>query len=85
MENIVSNGPEKKKIIIVDTSEGMENEVRDIADANLTVSKDELSGVKGFFKKIWKYGLAEAYYRNKEIHKVRQGVLASDNIYVDED
>ena len=76
---------EKKKIVIVDTSEGMENEVRDVADANLTAFKSELRGPRGFLKKIWNYGLAEEYYRQKEIAKVRKKVLKSDNIYAGED
>ena len=86
MENLSPKAEqEKKKIVIVDTSEGMENEVRDVADANLTAFKSELRGPRGFLKKIWNYGLAEEYYRQKEIAKVRKKVLKSDNIYAGED
>jgi len=69
---------EKRKIIIVDTSSSVENEARDEADSRMAISREELTGASGFLKKIWKFGIAQEYYRNKEIFKARQEITGGN-------
>ncbi len=76
---------EKIKLAIIDNEEGLRAAAVDSAEANLTANKQELKGVKGFFKKIWKHNLAREYYRQKEIVKTKDKIAASGNIYFDEE
>ncbi|MSU76053.1 glycosyltransferase family 2 protein [Patescibacteria group bacterium] len=62
---------EKQRIVIVDASQAIGDTARDVADASLTADKAELQGVKGLVKRIWKHNLAEEYYRQTEIARVR--------------
>ncbi len=76
---------EKIKLAIIDNEEGLRAAAVDSAEASLTANKQELKGVKGFFKKIWKHNLAREYYRQKEIVKTKDKIAASGNIYIDEE
>ncbi len=84
-----NNDPSKKiekkvfKAGIINIDELAAAQSRDIADARMTESKEDLSGsrTKRFFKRIWKHNLAQDYYRNKEVEKVRQQILDSGNLY----
>lgn len=82
-------GPEgetsRRKAVIVDVSKGVEGAARDVADARMTASKKEGSGVRGFFQRIWKHNLAHEYYRQKEIQKARQDIHSQKNIYAGQD
>ncbi len=75
---------DKLKIAIVDTSDALEAQARDIAEERLTASKEELKGIKGIFSKIWKHNLAREYYRQKEIAKGKLEITESGNLYVGE-
>lgn len=66
-----------QKAAIVDASHLAEMEARDAADAHMTESK----GKAGFWKKLWKHTFFDEYYRQKELNKVRNEILKSDNIY----
>ncbi len=72
---------EKLRVAIVDTGEALEAQARDIAEEKLTANKSELTGFKGFFKKIWKHNLFREYYRQKEIIRVKNEILDSGNLY----
>lgn len=77
--------PQKKyRIGIVENSEQIETAAHDAADKNLTASKEELRGVSGFFKRIWKHNLFNEVYRQKEITKARAAIKASNNVYAQE-
>lgn len=75
----------KRKLVIVDTGDSIEQQARDMAEERLTEDKNELTGARGFFKKIWKHNLAREYYRQKEISLARQRILESGNLYSDEE
>jgi len=77
--------PKKRKLVIVDTGDSIEQQARDIAEERLVEDKSELTGVRGFFKKIWKHNLAREYYRQKEISLARQRILETGNLYSDEE
>jgi len=48
-------------------------------------SEEQLRGVQNIIKKIWKYNLFDAYYREKEIQKAKQNIKESGgNLYVAE-
>lgn len=72
---------EKLRLAIVDTSESVEDQARDIAEERLTANKTELKGFKGFFKKIWKHNWFREYYRQKEIIRVKGEMVESGNLY----
>jgi len=75
-----------KKIAIVDVSGAVEARARDVADANLTASKEKTKGIRGFFyEKIWRQNLAKEYYRRLEINKARAAILESGNLFVGEE
>ncbi len=75
----------RRKAVIVDVSSGVEEAARDVADARMTASKKETSGVKGFLKKIWKHNLAHEFYRQREIQKAREGIHSQKNIFAGQD
>lgn len=70
---------------IVDTSSLMEDISRDTAMENLEKEKTNSKGVSGFFKKIWKHNLFAEYYQQKEILKVKKGIIESGNIFINEE
>lgn len=74
----------KKRVVIVDTSDALEDQARDMAEERLTVSKEDLKGMKGFFFKIWKHNLFREYYRQKEIALAKTKIIESGNLYVGE-
>lgn len=83
-EAVPPEASERKKIVIVEASDAVEAEARDVADAKMTASPEELSGVSGFVKRIWKHNLFHEYYRQKEIGKARSQILETGNLYADE-
>ncbi len=70
------------KLVFVNNRDIIESRVRDVADERMTESVDNMRGVKGFFQRIWKHNLAREYYRQKEVTKARQEILASENLFV---
>lgn len=74
----------KFRVAIVDNSDQVESASRDAADKNLSKSKEELAGVKGFFKKIWTHNIAKPYYQQKEIAKAKANILESGNVHVND-
>lgn len=74
----------KRRVAIVDTSEALEEQARDMAEERMTANKEELRGLKGFFSKIWKHNLAHEYYRQKEIALAKTDITSSGNLYVGE-
>ncbi|MCX6755618.1 MAG: hypothetical protein NT068_03750 [Candidatus Nomurabacteria bacterium] len=94
-----NNKPEKKvfKAVVVDTTDVMKAEARDVADEKMTMeppkNPEDLKGIKKFFKsefwsragtKIWKHGIMREYFHNKEIYKARKKILDSGNMYAGE-
>jgi len=75
---------EKKRVVIVDASDALESQARDVAEEKLTAHKGELKGIKGFCAKIWKHNLFREYYRQKEISLAKKEILDSGNLYVGE-
>jgi len=74
----------KYRIGIVENSEQLETAAHDAGDAKMTASKEELRGIGGFFKKIWKHNLFNEVYRQKEITKARTAIRESGNVYIGE-
>lgn len=72
---------EKFKIAFVDNSQAIEGQAIDAGEAKMTAKKEDLKGVKGFLKKLWRYNLARGYYRQKEINTARRAILESGNIF----
>lgn len=66
----------KKKLGVVKT-DLMEKRSREVAAERMNQNKDELRGVGGFFKKIWKHNWMAEYYRAKEIKKVKGEMIAA--------
>lgn len=71
----------KKKVVIVDTEHLAESEARDAADAKMTANAESMKGVSGFFKRIWKHGIARDYYHQKEIVDAKKAIYENENIY----
>jgi len=67
----------KQKIVIVDTEEMVEAEARKAADAYMTEDKAK----SGILRKFWRHSFMEAYYRGREIDRVREEIKNSGNIY----
>ncbi len=75
---------EKIKVVLVNTDEIREDNVRDAAERKLTASKEDMRGFKGFFGKMWKHGMAREYYRQKEISRTRAAMNEHGSIYAGE-
>ena len=75
----------KLKAIVVDIEELAEHAARDRAERSLTASAESMKGVKGFFKKMWKHGLAREYYRQRELAAARRDIHEKGDIYSAED
>jgi hypothetical protein len=79
---------EKKifKAAIINTDDLVNAEAHDAADARMTESEQDRSGnrIGRMFKRIWKHNLAQEWYRNREISRVKKEILETDNIYVGE-
>jgi hypothetical protein len=87
-EKIGSGIPEettkKKKVVIVEASDTIEERARDVAESRLTESREAQKGVGGFVRRIWKHNLFHEYYRQKEIHSAREAIMTSGNVYAGE-
>ncbi len=77
--------PDKKKVVIVEASEAVEEKARDVAEARLTASLEEQKGIHGLAKRIWKHNLFFEYYRQQEIQKAKKEILEKENLYADEE
>ncbi|HVX58844.1 MAG TPA: hypothetical protein VG964_03900 [Candidatus Saccharimonadales bacterium] len=69
-----------KKIQVVDISEAIGAHAIDAADDYLSRETSQ-KGVKGFVKKIFKGNLVRDVVRQRQIHKGRQEIIESGNIY----
>lgn len=76
----------KRTIAIVETSEAVKNQARDIAERNLEKQLKDTKGLKGIILEIWKGNLFRELYLTKEIAEVRKKILQSgnENIYAGE-
>ncbi len=78
--------PAEKKTFkagIIDLQELTEAQARDIGDARMTEDKESRDGNRftRFVKRIWKHNMAQEYYRQKEISKVRADIMRTGNLY----
>lgn len=71
----------KRKVVIVENAEALENEARDVADSKMTAERSELKGLRGIGLRIWKHNLFQEYFRQKEIVAARNNILGSKNLY----
>lgn len=67
--------------MVADITDSVRQEARDAGDAAMNRDKEQLKGLGGFFKKIWKHNLFHEVYRQKEIAQARQQILETGNIY----
>lgn len=76
-------GGNKIKAAVVDADQLVEGQARDIGDAKMSESKDQLdqNRITKFVRRIWKQNLMEGYYRNKEIQKARKDIIENKNLY----
>ena len=82
---VVPTAAAKKKLKLryggVDVSEAVEDRARDTAEERLHRDKEEVSGVSGFFAKIFKHNIAYEVFRQWEIAKSRKQILGDRNLY----
>jgi len=69
------------KVAIVDVSDTVKTTAVDRAEERLTAEAAELKGVKGFFKKVWKFNVAREYYRQREIARAKKEIVGQDDLY----
>ncbi|MEI7621161.1 MAG: hypothetical protein WCJ51_01345 [Candidatus Moraniibacteriota bacterium] len=83
----IANQPEKKFRVVL-ANVDIEQQVRDAAEERLLLSNAEAKKDKGLLKKVWnnvwKNNLAQDYYHQKEIAKVRREIQQSGNLYAGE-
>ena len=88
LPNTPKKKPEKKvfKAAVIETTQLVEAQARDIGDQRMTESKEDRSA--GFFKRIatriWKHNLAQEFYRQKEISNAKKQILETGNLYAGE-
>lgn len=94
MENLSSSKSENskdslKKVYkagIVDLSVLAEAQAKDVADSRMTESKEDRS--KNWFtrtaKRFWKHNVAQEWYRNREVERVRSEIAETGNLYAGE-
>ncbi len=85
------NNGEKKvyKAAVVDLSKLAEAQARDVADSRMTEDKeDRAKGFKNWLvktgKRIWKHNIAQEWYRQREIGRVKEEISESGNLYAGE-
>ena len=84
----VGNAKEKKvfKAAVVDLAKLAEVQARDVADSRMTEDKEDRS--KNWLvrtaKRIWKHNLAQEWYRQREIGRIKKEILESGNLYAGE-
>ncbi len=80
---------EKKvfKAGVIDLQELADAESRDIGDNRMTEDKEDRSKnwLTRNLKRIWKHNLAQEYYRQREISKVKKQILETGNLYAGQD
>lgn len=80
--------PQKKiyQAGIIDLEELKKAQIKDVADARMTESKEDRS--KNWFtrnaKRFWKHNVAQEWYRNREKERVSKEISESDNLYAGE-
>ena len=83
-----NNQNEKKvfKAAVVDLAKLAEAQARDVADSRMTEDKEDRS--KNWLvrtaKRIWKHNLAQEWYRQREIGRIKKEILESGNLYAGE-
>lgn len=94
MENLSSSKSENskdslKKVYkagIVDLSVLAEAQAKDVADSRMTESKEDRS--KNWFtrtaNRFWKHNVAQEWYRNREVERVRSEIAETGNLYAGE-
>ncbi len=84
-EKLNGGNGEKKifKAAVVDADQLVAGQARDIGDAKMSESKDQLgqNRITKFARRIWQQNLMEGYYRNKEIQKARKDIIENKNLY----
>ena len=75
---------EKLRAVIVNMDQLAEQAARDSAERSLTASAESMTGVSGFFKRIWTQTLAREYYRQKHVSQARESIHESQNIHAAE-
>ncbi len=80
--------PQKKiyKAGIVDLSKLAEAQAKDVADSRMTESKEDRSKnwILRTAKRFWKHNVAQEWYRNREVQRVRNEIMESGNLYAGE-
>lgn len=71
--------------VAVDINSIVQSRSYNKASESLTAGKEELKGFSGFFKRIWKYNLAEQAYHQAEKIKTKKSILKEGNIYAADD
>lgn len=74
------------KAAVINTDEIVKSQARDVGDARMTESKEDRSGnwFSKIGKRIWKHNLAQEWYRQREISRVKKDIVESGNIYAGE-
>jgi hypothetical protein len=84
----MESGPERKifKAAVINTSELVKSQSRDVGDARMTESKEDRSGnfLLRLKRRIWDHNLAQEWYRQREISRARKEILESGNLYAGE-
>jgi hypothetical protein len=76
-----AEGRIKLRAAVVELEHLAEQAARDKAERTLTEEK----GKSGFFKRIWKHGMAREFYRQRELIKARKEIHEKGSIYAAED
>jgi len=66
---------------IIDTTDIASGRARRTAHEQMTAEKKELTGVKGFFKKVFKYNYGEQLIHEKRRVTAKEKILTAGNIY----
>lgn len=74
----------KLKAAVVDTSDSLKR-ARHVAEAEMTASKEEMKGARGFFRRVWKHGLTRYVTEARAEARARAQMLEKQNVYIDLD
>ncbi|HBD04837.1 TPA: hypothetical protein DCZ32_00050 [Candidatus Uhrbacteria bacterium] len=74
--------PQKRKLVATEIAQqDIEASARDTADRQLAQSAQELTGVRGFFRRIWNHNIAREYREQREASRVRAEIYAQESVY----
>ena len=74
----------KKTVVFAEVKEIVKKAAYDAGEARMTEDRENLKGIGGFFKRIWKHNVMKEYYEQREKSKAEKKIRAEKSILAGE-